>query len=195
MAQRDNLLSEVRFCPSTAGIESIDFRPYMIESAYDYYMVSTTSPHQRMGIQTVMCALSIEIILKSFHATVTSNHGKLNETYEFNKRDVLPKKSNALDLIVLYEALPENIQSYLFDSLDLKVLVTNKDLFTQSRYSYEQGANSIHNDEIVKLAACLVCKVVFLYRELGCKDPFIELFDIENLYFSRVQSFLWCSVP
>ncbi len=195
MAQRDNLLSEVRFCPSIAGIGGVDFRPYMIENAYDYYMISTTSPHQRMGIQTVMCALSIEIILKSFHTTVTSNHGKLNETYQFNKKDALPKKSNAHDLIVLYEALPANIQSYLFDSTDLKVLDSNKDLFTQSRYAYEQGANSIHNDEIIKLAACLICKMVFLYRKLGCKDPFIELFDIETLYFSKVQSFLWCSVP
>ncbi|ODS14398.1 hypothetical protein BCD66_10860 [Pseudoalteromonas tetraodonis] len=195
MAQRYNLLSEVRFCRSIAGIESVDFRPYMIESAYDYYMVSVTSPHQRMGIQTVMCALSIEIILKSFHTTVTSNHGRLNETYDFNKKDALPKKSNAHDLIVLYEALPKNIQRYLFDRSDLKVLFTNKNLFTQSRYAYELSANPVHNDEIIKLAACLICKMVFLYRELGCKDHFIELFDIENLYFSRVQSFLWCSMP
>ncbi|MFA0088716.1 hypothetical protein [Vibrio sp. 10N.261.51.F12] len=188
-------MSDVKFSPSIVGIESVDFRPYMVENAYDYYLISTTSPHQRMGIQTVMCALSIEIILKSFHTIVTSNHGKLNETYEFNKKDALPKRSNAHDLVVLYEALPSNIQRYLFDAVDLKVLTTNKDLFTQSRYAYEQSANSVHNDEVIKLAACLICKMVFLYRELGCNDPFIELFDIEKLYFGRVQSFLWCSVP
>ncbi|NOH31738.1 hypothetical protein [Vibrio mediterranei] len=186
-------MSDVKFSPSIGGIENVDFRPYMLEHAYDYFAISTTSPHQRMGIQTVMCALSIEIILKSFHSVVVSNHGKLNETYEFNKRDALPKRSNAHDLVVLYEALPPNIQRYLFDAVDLKVLTTNKDLFTQSRYAYEQSANSSHNDQVIKLAARLICKVVFLYRQLGCNDPFIELFDIDKLYFDRVQSFHWCS--
>lgn len=192
---KEHSLSNLRFCPSIIDIENVNFRPYMVENAYDYYIISTTSPHHRMEIQTVMCALSIEIILKSFHTTVTSNHGKLNETYEFNKKIALPKNSNAHDLVVLYEALPVNIQRYLFDVFDVEVLVTNKDLFTRSRYAYEQSANPIHDDEIVKLAACLICKMVFLYREFGCNDPFIELFDIETLYFSRVPSFFWSSAP
>ncbi|EGR0395058.1 hypothetical protein FHO69_22420 [Vibrio vulnificus] len=195
MAQRDNLLSDVRFCPSIAGIDSVDFRPWMLENAYDYYTICTESPHQRMGIQTVMCALSIEIILKSFHTTVSSNRGKLNETYEFNKKKALPKNSNAHDLLVLYDALPMNIQRYLFDTVDVEVITANKDLFTQSRYAYEQNANTIHNDDIIKLAACLICKIVFLYRELGCNDFFIKQFDIEKLFLSRVQPIFMCSVP
>ncbi|KYN24723.1 hypothetical protein AUQ44_02220 [Vibrio cidicii] len=188
-------MSNVRFCPSIAGVDSVDFRPWMLENAYDYYMICIESPHQRMEIQTVMCALSIEIILKSFLTTVTSNHGKLNETYEFNKKEVLPKNSNAHDLLLLYEALPVNIQRYLFDTADVEILTTNKDLFTQSRYAYEQTANTIHNDDIIKLAAFLICKMVFLYRELGCNDPFIKRFDIEKLFLSRVQPIFMCSVP
>ncbi|HBH7909496.1 hypothetical protein P3602_24975 [Vibrio parahaemolyticus] len=188
-------MSDLKFSPSIEGVGHVDFRPYMIENAYDYYKISTGSPHQRMGIQAVMCALSIEIILKSFHASVTSNHGKLNETYEFKKSEALPKRANAHDLIVLYESLPENIQRYLFDSLDLKVLAANKDLFTKSRYAYEPNANKSHTDSIIKLAASLICKMVFLYRSFGCNDPFIELFDIEELYFGEVRSFLWCSEP
>lgn len=164
----------------------------MIENAYDYYRISTSSPHQRMGIQAVMCALSIEIILKSFHVTVSSNHGKVNETYEFNKNKVLPKNANAHDLMTLYQALPEDIQRYLFDAVDLKIIDDNKDLFTQSRYAYESNANTIHNDDIIKLAAGLICKMIFLYRERGCTDSFIKFFDIEELYFSRVQPLFWC---
>lgn len=184
------MMSYLKFSPSIDGVDQVDFRPYMIENAYDYYKISTVSSHQRMGIQAVMCALSIEIILKSFHASVTSNHGKLNETYEFRKIEALPKRANAHDLIVLYESLPENIQRYLFDLSDLEVLTVNKDLFTKSRYAYESNANKSHTDGIIKLAASLICKMVFLYRSLGCNDPFIELFDIEDLYFGEVQSFL-----
>ncbi|WP_368210430.1 hypothetical protein [Aeromonas sp. R4-2] len=188
-------MSDVIFCPSIAGIDSVDFRPWMLENAYDYYTICTESPHQRMEIQRTMCALSIEIILKSFHATVTSNHGKLNETYEFNKKRSLPKNSNAHDLLVLYDALPMNVQRYLFDTFGVEVITTNKDLFTQSRYAYEQSANTIHNDDIIKLTAFLICKTVFLYRELGCNDPFIKRFDIEKLFLSRVQPIFMCAVP
>ncbi len=182
-------MSDVRFCPSIVGIDSVDFRPFMIENAYDYYMISTTSPHQRMGIQSVVCALSIEIILKSFHTTVTSNHGKLNETYDFNKKDALPKRANAHDLIVLYEALPPKIQRYLFDKVDLEILRDNKDLFTRSRYAYERGANTIHYDEIVKLAACLICKMVFLYIERRIEDmKRVRAMDVQELALTDLLS-------
>jgi hypothetical protein len=188
-------VSAKKFSPSIVGISEVGFRPYMVESAYDYYKVSTTSPHQRMGIQNVMCALSIEIILKSFYSAVTSNHGKPNETYKFSRTDALPKKFKGHDLFELYEALPGNIQNYLFSSEDLKTLKLNKDLFTNSRYAYELNANKSHNDGIIKLAASLICKMVFLYRELGCDDPFIKGFDIEGLYFSDVQRFVLVHVP
>ncbi|WP_147173455.1 hypothetical protein [Pseudomonas sp. SJZ079] len=188
-------MGDVKFCPDISGITSIEFRPYMVESAYDYYMICTTSPHQRMGIQTVMCALAIEILLKSFHAKVTGNHGQLNETYEFSKKEALPKQANAHDLIVLYHALPEKIKNFLLDSVDLEILATNKDLFTHGRYIYESSANKTHNNDIIKLAACLICKVVFLYKQLGCVDPFIIPFDIEKLYFSQVQLLFECSAP
>jgi len=193
--KKGSAVNDLKFSPNTDGIEQIDFRPYMIENAYDYYKICTSSTHQRMSIQAVFCALSIEIILKSFHATVKSNEGQINETYEFEKKKALPKGTNAHDLMVLYEALPENIQHYLFNSLDLKTLSANKDLFTRSRYSYEQNANRSHNDRIIKLAASIICKMVYLYRSFGCEDPFIKFFDIEALYFGEVRSFIMCNEP
>jgi hypothetical protein len=164
-----------------------EFKPYMIECAYDYYTICVSSPHQRMGVQTVMCTLAIEILLKSFNAKVDSNHGRIDETYEFSKKEALPKKANAHDLKVLYKSLPKLIQSYLFDSLDLDILEVNKDLFTTNRYMYEINANTIHNDDIIKLTARLICKIVNLYRYQGCKDLFIKELNVEKLYYSHIQ--------
>ncbi|WP_139124189.1 hypothetical protein [Aliivibrio fischeri] len=147
-----------------------------------------SATHRRMGVQTVMSALAIEVLLKSFNAKVTGNHGRLDETYEFNKKESLPKGSNAHDLTVLYNSLPKSVQGYLFDRSDFEIIEINKDLFTTSRYVYEQSANNIHNDDIIKLAACLICKVVYLYLKQGCDDPFIKLFDIEKLYLSQNQA-------
>ncbi|MFC3912521.1 hypothetical protein ACFOSS_03435 [Pseudaeromonas sharmana] len=185
----------IELCLDTDGIDPIEFRPYMVESAYDYYMICTTSPHQRMGIQTVMCALSIEILLKSFHVTVSGNHGKLNETYKFDKADVLPKRADGHDLIELYNVLPEKIKAFLFDSDDVEILKSHRDLFTRSRYAYESSAKKLHYSDIIKLAAHLICKITYLYRVQGCTDPFISSFDIEGLYFSHVQPVFVCSVP
>lgn len=94
-------------------------------------------------MQTVMCALSIEIIFKSFNASIVGNRGRLNEIYEFDryeldKKGILVKKSNAHDLIVLYESLPEDIRSYLCEGFEIEILNTNKILFMQSRYIYEK---------------------------------------------------------
>lgn len=188
-------MNSANFCPDVSGVESIEFRPYMIECAYDYYMICTTSPHQRMGIQTVMCALAIEVLLKSFNSVVTSNHGRLDETYEFDKKNSLSKGSNAHDLVILYDSLPLNIQKYLFDSVDLNILKSNKDLFLSGRYVYEANANNIHHDDLIKLAACLICKVVYLYSKHGCNDPFITQLDIDGLYFDQVQPLLFYSAP
>lgn len=184
----------MNFQPNISKIEKIDSRPYMVECAFDYYSMAVKSNHQRMGLQTVMCALSIEILLKSFLATVADNQGKLNETYKFDKKALveagaLPKKSDVHDLIVLYEALPVDIQTYLFEYSEVEILKANRKLFTQSRYVYEPTANTINNDDIIKLSARLVCKIVYLYKSQGCSDPFIVGFDIDDLYFSHVQPY------
>lgn len=139
-----------------------------------------------MGIQTVMCALAIEILLKSFNAVVTSNHDRLDETYKFDKKNSLANDSNAHDLMILYESLPLNIQNYLFDSIDIQILKSNKDLFLSSRYAYEANANNIHHDDLIKLTACLICKMVYLYSKHGSDEPFITQLDIDGLYFSQV---------
>lgn len=179
----------MKFSPDVGHINSVDFRPYIVECAHDYYIVSNESPHQKMGVQCVMSALAIEVLLKSFNSEVARNEGRLNEKYRFDS-SALPKGANSHNLSVLVGALPEEIAKYLFSSSDLDVIEKEKDLFTSSRYVYEPEAKITHHDGIIKLAAKLICKVVYLYKQQGCDDPFIENFDVENLYFTHVQRFL-----
>lgn len=181
---------DLRFCPDVQRLPIVDFRPYMIETAYDYYAVGTTAAHQRMGLACVLSALSLEICLKSFFAIVAGNPGKLNESYQYD-RELLPKGSNGHGLLQFAEALAPEIRNYLFDRHDLETLRINSNLFTRSRYTYEPQANQVHDDDIIKLAAKTVCNLTYLYRIQGCQDPFIMGFNIDELYFSAVQRFAY----
>lgn len=184
----------MEFTPDTSQVEKIDFRPYMVECGFDYYMVAKKSPHQRMAIQCILSALAIEVILKSFNAEVAGNHGLLNETYKFD-RSLLPKKSASHDLVVLADALSPSVRKYLFDKHDLQVIEENRSIFTSSRYVYEQTANTIHFDDIIKLAAKTLCNVIYLYKKQGCDDPFILHTNVNELYFGDVQQFFWIKFP
>jgi hypothetical protein len=182
------------FEPNIDNVSQINFRPYMIECAFDYYSMAVNSNHTRMGLQSVMCALSLEVILKSFNVSIAENDGGLHEEYNFDKsalieEGILPKGANVHDLIVLYESIPLNIQEYLFESFELGTLRENRKLFINSRYVYEKSANKIHNDDLIKLTARVICKMLYLYKKQGCSDFFIEGFDIDKLYFSHTQPY------
>jgi len=183
------------FEPNTANISKIDFKPYMLECAFDYYSMAVNSNHPRMGLQNVMCALSLEVLLKSFNASISGNNGRLDETYKFDKsalikQEILPDKANVHDLGVLYESIPSDIKKYLFESFELDILKKNRKLFIESRYIYERSANSIHNDDLIKLTARVICKIVHLYKIQGCTDFFIKEFNIDKLYFSHNQPYI-----
>lgn len=179
----------MKFSPDVSTLPKLDFRPYMVECAYDYYMVAKMSKHHRIGIQCVMSALALEISFKSFSVTVAGNHGRLNETYSFNRKN-LPKRADSHDLITLFESLPQPIADYLIEASELETLEQNRDLFKSSRYVYEPNANTVHRDDIIKLSAKVICKLVFLYKGQGCSDPFIERFDVDQLFFNDVQRYL-----
>lgn len=179
---------KIEFC-NAGNIEKIEFRAPMIECAFDYYMVATRSSHDKIAIKCVMSALALEMILKSFNSDVVGNHGQLNETYKF-KRYVLPDKANAHDLMILVNALPEYIRDYLFDENDLLVIEENRVTFMVDRYGYEKDAREIYFDDITKLTAKILCKVIYLYRIQGCRDPWVcHWVNIDELFFSDVQKF------
>lgn len=180
----------MEFKTDASAINTIEFRPYMIETAYDYYSLAKKSRHHRMSLQCVISALSVEVSLKSFNSIITANPGKPNENYKFNT-SVLPSRTDAHDLVNLANALPTAVYKYLLAQEDIITIESNRDLFKKSRYAYEREANSSHSDDIIKLAAKLICKIIFLYQQKGCTDSFISSFDTSELYFNDVQRFLF----
>ncbi|RBO83967.1 hypothetical protein [Marinomonas aquiplantarum] len=182
-------MSELSFKPNCDDVVSPDFRPYMIETAADYFFVAQNHARVKGFIQTSLSALSLEIMLKSFNAEVSTNAGKINETYKPNKR-VKDLKGKAHDLVCLYELIDPVFQSYLFSHSDIDTLTEHRSVFTSERYGYEHEAQGVHTDRLVKLAGTTLCKIIFLYKKFGCKDPFIAHFDVNETYFNYVQHIL-----
>lgn len=176
-----------KFKPEIALLPIIEFHPFMVETAYDYLKTVTTSKHERGFIRETLGALAIEIILKSYIAKVNGNFQQLDERYEINW---IKRPSDSHNLKCLAENLPPIIKSYLLDKEDEEVIESHQDAFKNSRYCYERKAKNFYSDAPIRLAAKLICKTIYLYREQGCNDPFIKSFDVNKLYFSIVQNFL-----
>jgi hypothetical protein len=170
------------------NIENVDFRAYMVESAYKYYMTAIKSSYNDIATKSVICALATEILLKSHNAKVTNNEGRVDENYAFNKPSTSVNDQH--DLIQLADAIPKEIQCYLFSEMDYDVLATNRDLFKTSRYLYEKQARDYYCDDIIDLVCELICKTILLYRKLGCGDYFIKSIDVDEIYFNHKQRFM-----
>jgi hypothetical protein len=174
-----------KFKPEITLLPIIEFRPFMVETAYDYLKTVTTSKHERGFIRETLGALAIEIILKSYMAKANGNFQQLDERYEIKRI----RNSDFHNLKCLAENLPPIIKSYLLDKEDEKVIGLHQDTFKNSRYCYEKNAPNFYSDAPICLAAKLICKTIYVYQEQGCNDPFITSFDVNKLYFSIVQNF------
>lgn len=177
----------LKFVPDVSQLGSIELRPYMIEVAWDYCHLLLTSGHQRGNIERALAALAIEVVLKSFNSRVSANGGSLDERYAFDPSALPAGVRSRHDLRVLADAVRQDLRTYLFDHLDGKTLDENRDAFTKSRYYYERAAPSVTSGDALKLAVKLVCKVVYLYKQRGCTDPFIRHFDVDAVYFTHVE--------
>lgn len=179
----------LQFKPDVASVPKVEFRPFMVETAYDCLATVLTSTHERGFVQQTFGVLAIEIILKSFVAKVSGNAGQLDERYEIDKSHLPGKPGDLHNLRYLAQVLSPTIRSYLLDSADEREIEEHQDTFKNSRYTYERKAPSWSSDGPHRLAAKLVCKTIYLYRHQGCDDPFVKAFDIDKLYFSVVQPF------
>jgi hypothetical protein len=159
----------------------------MVEAAYDYVATVVESRHKRGMVAQTFGALAAEIVFKSYFAKVARGVGTLDERYVFDKAALAGKASPGHDLTTLARALRPDLRAYLLESSDYVVLVEFADAFTASRYFYEPTAPSASSDEILRLAAKLICKTVYLYKARGCTDPFVVHLDVDQLYFSVVQ--------
>lgn len=177
--------SSPRFQPDVSGVQHIEYRPFMVEAAYDYVATINESTHKRGMVSQTFGALATEIIFKSYFAKVASGAGTLDERYVVDKNIVGGKAVH--DLTTLAKALRPDLRAFLLESPDYETLVECADAFTNSRYFYEPTAPTSSSDEIIRLAAKLICKTTYLYKVRGCIDPFIVNFNVDQLYFSLVQ--------
>lgn len=179
---------DLEYVPNTSMVGVVEFRPYMVEVAWNYCQLVLESTLQRGAIETTLAALAIEIVLKSYNAVVVANVGKLNETYQFQVPlgEKILKKHN---LVALADILRTDLRQFLIEPLDQEVLEKNQDAFSNLRYYYEMSAPKSSSYSVMKLAIKLICKTIYLYKQRGCSDPFVADFDVNAVFFTHVQRF------
>lgn len=176
------------YVPNIDAVDSIDFRPYMIEVAWNYCQLVLTSKIQRGMVEQTLAALAIEIVLKSYNSVACDHVGEINETYRFEVPAGI-KMSNKHDLVALSSLLRSDIYQYLIEPCDLIDLEEYRNAFSNSRYFYEPSAPKSSTDCAMKLAIKLICKTIFLYKRKGCNDPFVKAFDVNDVFFTYVQKY------
>ncbi|AIL61681.1 hypothetical protein [Pseudomonas alkylphenolica] len=166
--------------------------PWMIESAYRYL---TAAKHLRRGhdmldTAQINAALGMEILLKSFVSKPSGNLGQANETYELDYNAIkaahehlkaaekIPayrkdRPPNKHDLLTLFYAIPEPIRQRVRLDRHEHWIERYRDVFTNARYRYENGAPKGSDDILIGILDELVDNVVDWYRELGSQDVFI----------------------
>lgn len=170
MGDRMSMPEEINFVLDYSLIKSMEFRPHMVEVAYDYVCLAEKS--QKNEIQEVLSALSLEILFKSYSSRAVENIGKINEKYDFCG-NLKPHERH--DLKKLWDLLPKEIQMCLLRwPHDLEEIEKKRHTFLKGRYMYEKGHTGSHSDRLIRIARFAIFKTIMLYREKGCKDPFIE---------------------
>ncbi len=177
----------LRYEPEIPYIPNLFFAPYMIETAYKYYMTVTKSTYDDIATKSIICALAVEITLKSYNAIITKNEGRIDENYQFDNSLLSTQRRH--NLVDLANTIPDEIKTYLLTEADYHILEENKDLFFKSRYIYEHSANAVYYDDIIDLACKLICRTILLYKKHNCIDPFIQHIDTDKLYFSFKERF------
>lgn len=138
----------------------------------------------------INAALGMEILLKSFVSKPSGNLGQANETYELDYNAIkathehlkaaerIPayrkdRPPNKHDLLTLFHAIPEPIRQRVRLDRHEHWVEKYRDVFTNARYRYENGAPKGSDDILIGILDELVDNVVDWYRELGSQDVFI----------------------
>lgn len=179
---------ELQYAPNTNTVGQVDFRPYMVEVAWNYCQLVLGSTLRRGMIEQTLAALAIEIILKSYSAVVVDNVGEITETYRFQV-PAGAKISNKHNLVALAGLLRTDLRQFLIEPSDEEIIEENQDAFSNSRYYYEASAPKSSSDSAMKLAIKLVCKTLYLYKQRGCSDPFVTAFDVNAVFFTHIQRY------
>lgn len=158
--------------------EEMIIAPRMIEDAYKFYKASQLLAWEKnmMGVSQINAALAIEILLKSFFSEVAKHSGQVYSKHRFNMQSASEVNSGreSHDLIRLANSLPESVKSRILTEPVTWKLERYRNTFTNDRYRYETQADRGASTILTDLAGSLVDKVVAMYKEVGCEDPWIK---------------------
>lgn len=174
--------------------------PWMVESAYRYLKAAKhlKCGHDMLDIAQINAAVGMEILLKSFVSKPNGKLGQADETYELDygaikvahdhlrtvgkipayRKDRPPNKH---DLLTLFYAIPEPIRVRIRLDRHEHWIEKDREVFTNSRYRYENGAPKGYDDILVGVLDELIDEVVAWYREQGCRDLFIVCYGMPPL--------------
>ena len=115
--------------------------------------------------------IRLEILFKSFKATVDGPSGGIGEQYKV--------VGNRHNLLSLFDAIPEVTRERLgFQTYRDYFDGTMCDLFVRARYPYERGGIDGGGTAIIEVAEEMFDRVIREYKEGGCTDPWIVAFPI-----------------
>lgn len=145
----------------------------MLETATDYLRAAKVLWGQPNlgGVAVVNAAIAIEIILKSFIATVSDNSrkGGVAEQYE-----ILGKRLHTLT------ELAERIDTGIYNKLGFfkyeECFKKYNNLFVESRYPYEQTSRSGYSEIPIKVGGEMFRSTMNWYKETGNKDPWVVMY-------------------
>lgn len=127
------------------------------------------SPQGKISIS--LQALALEILFKSFLATEKDSNGGYDLRYEAK----VLKGPKAHDLCLLFEKLPESVQSSLIlHDRERTILETNKLRYMQYRYNYEPGLKQGFDFELRDLAKSVFWRATQIYVQTKNDDPAIS---------------------
>ncbi|KAA8704063.1 hypothetical protein [Pseudomonas proteolytica] len=169
--------------------------PWMIESAYRYCEAAKylLTGYDMMAVAQVNAAIGMEILLKSFVARPSGNHGQVNETYDLDLKLINDahrelqhagkiaaddKRVDKHDLLTLFYAVPADIRSRLRFDHEEEWIERYRNVFTNARYPYEARSRKGYSDTLIRVLDTMIENVVQWYRDQDCQDVFIVCYGM-----------------
>jgi hypothetical protein len=143
----------------------------MMEAAFGFIRGARLLWESNLGTPSMVnAAIGLEILFKSFNATVDGPAGGIGEQYQVSR-------NLRHNLLQLFDAIPEatrerlGLQTYR-DYFEGRM----GELFVRARYPYERDSIATAGTAIIEVAEEMFDRVIRQYKEGGCNDPWIVAF-------------------
>ncbi|MDD1015898.1 hypothetical protein [Pseudomonas rubra] len=144
----------------------------MIESAYCYCEAAKylLTGHDMMAVVQVNAAIGMEILLKSFVARPSGNHGQVNDTYDLDPKLIndAHRELQHAGKIAADDKRVDKHDLLTFFTLHLR---TSGRVFDSTRRNIAMCSQMLDLGQMIE-------SVVKWYRERGCRDVFIVCYGM-----------------